>query len=122
MSVKDWLPVALAGAVLPGNFKVKKSKLRGVVSDGMMCSARELQLGDDHRGILILQDRPAVGTPINEVFPQRDLVFDIEVTPNRPDCLSRGRTIYVFYTSLPEPSNERFASRCRQKIKISNPS
>ncbi len=86
--VGDRVPVALAGAVLPGNFKIKKSKLRGVPSDGMMCSARELQLGDDHRGLLILKDRPAVGTPINEVFPDTDLVFDIEVTPNRPDCLS----------------------------------
>ncbi len=86
--VGDRVPVALAGSLLPGNFKIKKSKLRGVVSDGMMCSARELQLGDDHRGLLILEDRPAVGTPINEVFPETDLVFDIEVTPNRPDCLS----------------------------------
>ncbi len=87
-SVGDRIPVALSGAVLPGNFKIKKSKLRGVESDGMMCSARELQLGEDHEGLLILQDRPAVGTPINEVFPYRDTVFDIEVTPNRPDCLS----------------------------------
>ncbi len=86
--VGDRVPVALAGAVLPGNFKIKKSKLRGVVSDGMMCSARELQLGDDHQGLLILADRPSIGTPINDVFPERDTVFDIEVTPNRPDCLS----------------------------------
>lgn len=86
--VGDRVPVALAGAVLPGNFKIKKSEIRGVVSEGMMCSPRELQLGDDHRGLLILEDRPALGTPINEVFPERDLIFDIEVTPNRPDCLS----------------------------------
>ncbi|MBC2601972.1 phenylalanine--tRNA ligase subunit beta [Puniceicoccus vermicola] len=86
--VGDRVPVALPGAVLPGDFKIKKSKLRGVPSAGMMCSAKELNLGDDHSGLLILEDRPAIGTPINEIFPEPDTVFDVEVTPNRPDCLS----------------------------------
>ncbi len=86
--VGDRVPVALPGAVLPGDFTIKKSKLRGVPSAGMMCSARELNLGDDHAGLLILEDRPAVGTPVNEIFPEPDTVFDVEVTPNRPDCLS----------------------------------
>jgi phenylalanyl-tRNA synthetase beta chain len=86
--VGDRVPVALIGAVLPGDFAIKKSKLRGVESEGMMCSARELGLGEDHSGLLILEQRPALGTPINSVFPGGDTVFDIEVTPNRPDCLS----------------------------------
>lgn len=86
--VGDRVPVALIGAVLPGDFAIKKSKLRGVESEGMMCSARELGLGEDHSGLLILAQRPALGTPINTVFPGGDTVFDIEVTPNRPDCLS----------------------------------
>ncbi len=86
--VGDRVPVALPGAELPGGFKIKKSRLRGVPSAGMMCSASELNLGDDHSGLLILEDRPAVGTPINDLFPEPDTVFDIEVTPNRPDCLS----------------------------------
>ena len=86
--IGDRVPVALPGSVLPGGFKIKKSKLRGVASAGMMCSAKELNLGDDHSGLLILDGRPAVGTPINEVLPAGDTVFDIEVTPNRPDCLS----------------------------------
>ncbi|MEM0965238.1 MAG: phenylalanine--tRNA ligase subunit beta [Verrucomicrobiota bacterium] len=86
--VGDRVPVAMVGAVLPGNFKIKKSKLRGVSSEGMMCSAKELNLGDDHAGLHIFDDRPQIGTPINDLFPQPDTVFDIEVTPNRPDCLS----------------------------------
>ena len=86
--VGDRIPVALVGARLPGNFKIKATKLRGVKSFGMMCSPRELGLGDDHEGLMILEDQPEIGTPINEVFTDSDTVFDIEVTPNRPDCLS----------------------------------
>jgi phenylalanyl-tRNA synthetase beta chain len=86
--VGDRVPVALIGAVLPGNFAIKQSKIRGVDSFGMMCSAKELGLGEDHLGLLILTTRPPLGTPINEVFPDTDTVYDIEVTPNRPDCLS----------------------------------
>ena len=86
--VGDRVPVALVGAVLPGNFKIKKSKLRGVKSEGMMCSARELNLGNDHSGLLILEEKPEVGTPINDVFPEGDTIFDVAVTPNRPDALS----------------------------------
>jgi phenylalanyl-tRNA synthetase beta chain len=84
----DRVIAALPGAVLPGDFKIKKSKLRGVVSNGMLCSERELGLGEDHAGIAILDARPPVGTPVNAVFPAPDTVFDIEITPNRPDALS----------------------------------
>jgi phenylalanyl-tRNA synthetase beta chain len=86
--VGDRVPVALPGAVLPGDFKIKQSKIRGQLSDGMMCSARELGMGDDHGGLLILPGRPELGTPINAVLPPGDTVFDVEITPNRPDCLS----------------------------------
>jgi len=86
--VGDRVPVALPGAVLPGNLVIRQSKIRGQLSDGMMCSGRELGIGDDHQGLLILADRPAVGLPINAVLPAGDTVFDIEITPNRPDCLS----------------------------------
>lgn len=84
----DRVIVALPGAVLPGNFKIKKSKLRGEVSMGMMCSERELGIGDDHAGISILADRPELGTSVNALYPEPDTVFDIEITPNRPDALS----------------------------------
>ena len=82
------VPVALPGAVLPGNFVIKQSKIRGQSSDGMMCAPDELGLGDEHAGLLILSGSPALGTPINDVLPPGDTVFDIEITPNRPDCLS----------------------------------
>ena len=86
--VGDRVPVALAGAVLPGNFVIKQSKIRGQLSDGMMCSAKELGVAEDADGLLILDGRPALGTPINTVLPAGDVVFDLEITPNRPDCQS----------------------------------
>jgi len=86
--VGDRVPVALPGAVLPGDFAIRQSKIRGQLSDGMMCSARELGLGEDAGGLLILDGRPALGTPIGAVLPPGDTVFDVEITPNRPDCLS----------------------------------
>ena len=87
-AVGDRVPVALPGAILPGDFRIKQSRIRGELSDGMMCSAKELGMGDDASGLLILAGRPALGAPINGVLPPGDTVFDIEITPNRPDCLS----------------------------------
>jgi phenylalanyl-tRNA synthetase beta chain len=86
--VGDRVPVALPGAVLPGDFQIKQSKIRGELSDGMMCSAKELGAAEDAAGLLILEGRPALGAPINDVLPAGDVVFDVEITPNRPDCLS----------------------------------
>ena len=85
--VGDRVPVALPGAKLPGGFKIKKSKLRGVPSEGMMCSAKELQLGDDDQGLMILADSPPVGVPINDTV-SNDRVLELEITANRGDCLS----------------------------------
>ena len=81
------VPVALPGAVLPGDFKIKQSKIRGQESDGMMCAADELGLGDEHDGLLLLDPAAPVGASLNQVMPEGDTVFDIEVTPNRPDAL-----------------------------------
>ncbi len=86
--VGDHVPVALPGAVLPGDFKIKQSKIRGQLSDGMMCSPDELGLGGAHAGLLILEGRPPLGAPLNDVLPPGDVVFDLEITPNRPDGLS----------------------------------
>ncbi len=83
----DCVLVALPGAVLPGDFKIKKSKLRGAPSEGMICSAKELNISDDHEGILVLDGQPALGTPVNALFTDSDTVLDLEVTPNRPDAL-----------------------------------
>lgn len=84
----DKVMVALPGAVLPGNFKIKKSKLRGQPSEGMMCSAKELQIGQDHEGIMVLDPGAVLGTPINKLYQDGDSVFDLEITPNRVDVLS----------------------------------
>jgi phenylalanyl-tRNA synthetase beta chain len=86
--VGDRVPVALPGAVLPGDFVIKQSTIRGQLSNGMMCSPKELGTAEDASGLLILDSRPALGTPINDVLPPGDVVFDLEITPNRPDCLS----------------------------------
>jgi phenylalanyl-tRNA synthetase beta chain len=80
--------VALPGAVLPGNFQIKQSKIRGQSSDGMMCSPDEIGMGSDHSGLLILSGKPALGAAMNDVLPPGDTVFDVEITPNRPDCQS----------------------------------
>src|SRR5919197_3975706 len=80
--------VALPGAVLPGGQKLERAKLRGTVSDGMILSERELELGSDHSGILVLDDGPEPGTPLADVLPLGDDVIELETTPNRPDLLS----------------------------------
>ena len=84
----DHIVTAMIGAELPGDFKIKKSKLRGVASCGMNCSERELGLGNDHDGIMILPEDAPVGVPFAEYMQMGDTVLDLEITPNRPDCLS----------------------------------
>ena len=84
----DAIVVAMIGAELPGDFKIKKSKLRGVTSMGMNCSARELGLSGDHSGIMILPPDTPAGVPFAEYLGTTDTVLDLEITPNRPDCLS----------------------------------
>jgi phenylalanyl-tRNA synthetase beta chain len=83
----DKVPLALPGAVLPGGLKIKVSKLRGVESEGMLCSSKELGLADDAEGLLILPKEAPVGKPLSDLYPS-DTVFELEITPNRPDWLS----------------------------------
>ena len=79
--------LGLPGAVVPeGGFELRKSAIRGVESNGMMCSSRELELGDDHAGIIELTDDAPVGMAYAE-YAGSDPVFDVSVTPNRPDCM-----------------------------------
>ena len=84
----DRVPVALVGATLPNGVTIKKAKLRGVRSEGMNCSAAELGLGSDGAGLLILPPDAPVGVPFATYRGLADTVFELEVTPNRPDCLS----------------------------------
>jgi phenylalanyl-tRNA synthetase beta chain len=78
--------VALPGARMPGGDKLRKAKLRGVASEGMILAADELEVGEDHDGIMVLDDALAAGTPLAEVLPLAEPVLEIEVTPNRSDC------------------------------------
>lgn len=84
----DCIALARVGCVLPGDFKIEKRKIRGEVSMGMMCSTRELGLGDDHEGILILDPGAPLGTKLVDYLDLNDVIFDISITPNRPDVLS----------------------------------
>lgn len=89
-NVREGLTVLFGrvGAVLPGDFRLKQTKIRGVESCGMICSATELGLGSESSGIMELETDLPPGTPADELFGFRDTVLDIEVTPNRPDWLS----------------------------------
>ncbi|HET9186053.1 MAG TPA: phenylalanine--tRNA ligase subunit beta, partial [Solirubrobacterales bacterium] len=78
--------VALPGARMPGGEKLRKAKLRGIASEGMILAADELEIGEDHDGILVLDEGLAAGSPLAEVIPLADPVLEIEVTPNRVDC------------------------------------
>lgn len=82
------VPCAVVGALLPGNFAIKAAKLRGVESFGMLCSARELGLSEDHGGLYALPADAPVGTDIRAYLGLDDTLFTIKLTPNRADCLS----------------------------------
>jgi phenylalanyl-tRNA synthetase beta chain len=81
------VPYAPAGATLPGGFTLERRKIRGQVSDGMLCSAKELGLGEDHSGILDLDPATAPGADVREVLGLDDVIFDLAITPNRPDAM-----------------------------------
>ncbi len=79
---------ATVGAILPGNFKIKEAKLRGELSQGMLCSYSELAIADDHDGIIELPQDAPIGKDIREYLQLDDTIIEISVTPNRADCLS----------------------------------
>ena len=81
-------PLAQPGAKLPGGIKIKKAKLRGVESQGMLCSGAELNLSEDHDGLLALAADAPVGSPIEDYLDLNDRLIEIGLTPNRADCLS----------------------------------
>jgi phenylalanyl-tRNA synthetase beta chain len=94
IKVNDYVPVALDGALLPDGKKIKSGELRGVISDGMLCSGGELNLVEDDYegagvyGILILKGKNVPGTDINDVIGNNEVILDVAVTANRPDCNS----------------------------------
>lgn len=82
------VPYAPVGATLPGGFTLERRKIRGEVSDGMLCSPKELGLGEDHSGILGLDEDTELGADIRDVLDLHDVVFELAITPNRPDAMS----------------------------------
>ena len=89
--VGDLVPLAPVGAVLPGGFAIGRRKMKGVVSNGMLCSGRELGLSEDHEGIMVLDDIEGAvpGRPLAEALGiEHDVVFDLAVEANRPDAWS----------------------------------
>lgn len=84
----DLVAFAQVGTVLPGDFKIKKSKIRGQVSQGMLCSEKELGLSEESEGIMILPENLELGVPAFDALGLKDVRFEIGLTPNRPDCLS----------------------------------
>lgn len=103
-------PFAPVGTTLPGGFTLKKAKIRGEVSMGMLCAKDELGLGEDHSGLMVLDASIAPGTPFATLMPPPETVFELEITPNRPDCLSMigiAREVAAIYgTELKMPTAE----------------
>ncbi|WP_411817009.1 phenylalanine--tRNA ligase subunit beta [Hyphococcus sp. DH-69] len=116
---------APVGAYVPGiDVTLSKAKIRGVESHGMMCSVRELEMGDDHDGIIEAPESASVGEPVAEVYGLNDPVIDFEVTPNRPDTngvngVARDLAAAGFGTLItptPEPVSGEYP--CPQKVEL----
>src|SRR5256884_3953942 len=122
--VGDKVPLALPGAVLANDLKIKPSKLRGIESQGMLCSPSELGLSEDSDGLLILSPETKIGEPIASLFPE-DTILDVEITPNRGDLLSHfglARDIAALTgAAAPSPRPGEGAPGWAGSIKISAP-
>ncbi len=140
------VPIALIGALLPGGMNIAKSNLRGVESFGMICSEKELEIGEFEDGIMILEPKLRTGEPLTSALNLEDFILDIALTPNRPDwlsmigvareiaalCGSRVKNIRVDLHEAEKPASEmirveiddqagcpRYAARIIEDIKIS---
>ena len=106
----DKVALAQIGARLTPEFVIKKGKIRGLESNGMLCSEEELGIGHDTSGIIILPEDTPLGVPMKEYLGLSDIVFELEITPNRPDCLSHigiAREVAALYNKeLKYPKTE----------------
>lgn len=122
------VPFAKPGAVLPGDFRIGSREIRGVTSNGMICSEKELELGESHAGILVLDDDAPVGADFSDYVDLPDVVFDLTITPNRPDAMSlRGiaRELAAYFDtdwSMPEPVLDERPGRPSTSVEIEDPS
>jgi len=88
MKEGDYVALARVGAHLPNGLKIKKSKIRGESSEGMLCSEAELKIAEDSEGIVILSEDTLLGKDVASVMGRDDWLLELELTPNRGDCLS----------------------------------
>ena len=127
----DKVVMAQVGAKLAPDFVIKKGKIRGVESNGMLCSEEELNIGKDSSGIMILPEDTPVGVPMKEYLGINDTVFELEITPNRPDCLSHigiARELRAYYNkevkypsfAINSESSEKTADNISVEIEDSN--
>ena len=127
----DKVALAQVGAKLAPDFVIKKGKIRGVESNGMLCSEEELNIGKDSDGIMILPEDTPVGVPMKEYLGINDTVFELEITPNRPDCLSHigiARELGAYYSkevkypsfAINSESSEKTADNISVEIEDSN--
>ncbi|WP_395376545.1 phenylalanine--tRNA ligase subunit beta [Marinicella sp. W31] len=116
-------PLALIGAVLPGDFKIKKSKLRGVESNGMLCSEKELGLSEESDGLMELNSDAENGLDVRDLLQLDDVIIDVDLTPNRADCFCiRGvaREVAAAYQlPLQEPEAAAIPAVHDQRMKVS---
>ncbi len=122
-----YVAVARPGAVLPGEFEIGHKTIRGVDSNGMICSEKELGLGDDHAGIMVLDGEPGLGTDFADLVELPDVVFDLEITTNRPDAMSLSglaRDLAAHYRidyRVPERSLSSVPGAPQIKVAIGDP-
>ena len=127
----DKVVLAQVGAKLAPDFVIKKGKIRGVESNGMLCSEEELNIGKDSDGIMILPEDTPIGVPMKEYLGINDTVFELEITPNRPDCLSHigiARELGAYYSkevkypsfAINSESSEKTADNISVEIEDSN--
>ena len=118
---------AKPGAVLPGDFQIGVRTIRGVESHGMICSEKELGLGDDAEGILVLEPNAPVGEPLERLLPLPDVVFDLTITTNRPDAMSVlgiARDLAAWYgleLRVPDPDPPTVAGSPDMNVRIEDP-
>lgn len=126
MSAGDLVPLATIGTEMPGGLTIARRKMRGEWSNGMLCSSAELGLGDDHGGILLLDDGEP-GTPLREALDlHEDVLYDLEINPNRPDAMSvagvardlAARLRLPFAVPIPSPPSGGGAASERASVEI----
>ncbi len=114
--------VATVGCILPGDFKIKKAKIRGVHSFGMLCSGKELGLSDEHDGIIELAAKAEIGVAFSAHLGLKDTAIEIDLTPNRGDCLSiRGVATEVGVltkTPVTEPQLKQVPASIKDSVKV----